>query len=104
LDNAELGLYQSFFEIISSQIPEPQLLVYLDKDIQTLQKNIRKRGRPFEKDITDDYLNKITNEYQRFLETQENSRVLKIDTNNSDFLANENDFKTIVNAILSHSY
>jgi deoxyguanosine kinase len=104
LDNAELGLYQSFFEIISSQIPEPQLLVYLDKDIQTLQKNIRKRGRPFEKAITDDYLNKITNEYQRFLETQENSRVLKIDTNNSDFLANENDFKTIVNAILSHSY
>lgn len=104
LDPAELELYQSFFQIISSQIPEPQLLVYLDKDTQTLQRNIRKRGRPFEKAITDEYLNQITNEYQGFLETLENSRVIKFDTNNSDFLANENDFKTIVNAILSHSY
>ncbi|MBK7390207.1 MAG: deoxynucleoside kinase [Bacteroidetes bacterium] len=104
LDPAELELYQSFFHIVSAQIPEPQLLVYLDKDIQTLQKNIRKRGRPFETAITDEYLNKITGEYQRFLETQKKSRVLKLDTNNSDFIANENDFKTIVNAILSHSY
>lgn len=104
LDPAELELYKSFFQIVSSHVPEPQLLVYLDKDIPTLQKNIHKRGRPYEKSITDEYLHKITNEYQRFLDIQQNSRVLKIDTNNSDFLANENDFKTIVNAILSHSY
>lgn len=104
LDPAEMGLYDSFYRIISHQIPDPQLVVYLDKKVERLQSNIKKRGREYEAQIGDEYLNNISGRYDRFLESQNSSKILRIDTNSIDFVANADDLKTIVNAILPNIY
>src|SRR6185436_15448389 len=51
LKDDEYDLYQRLFDIINPNLPKPDLLVYLHKDINTLQRNIRSRGRDYERNI-----------------------------------------------------
>ena len=56
LQNDEMQLFNRLFDIMCSHLSKPDLLVYLYADIIRLQKNIKKRGRDFEQNISDDYL------------------------------------------------
>jgi len=96
----EFNLYTRFFNIIFTQIPKPDLLVYLYLKTPNLQANIIKRGRPYELSIEDEYLNKIQEGYFEYFKQQHKSqRVLIIDTNEIDFVNNENDYQKIVDII-----
>ncbi len=96
----EYNLYTKFFNIIFTQIPKPDLLVYLYLETPNLQANIHKRGRPYEMSIENEYLDKIQEGYFEYFKQQPNSqRVLIIDTNRIDFVNNENDYQKIVNII-----
>ena len=96
----EFNLYTRFFNIIFTQIPKPDLLVYLYLKTPNLQANIIKRGRPYELSIEDEYLNKIQEGYFEYFKQQHKSqRVLIIDTNEIDFVNNENDYQKIVSII-----
>ena len=61
LSDEEFKLYQRLFHFINSTLPEPDVFVFLHCEVQRLQKNISKRGRDYEKNITDDYLMSIQN-------------------------------------------
>ena len=81
-------------------MPKPELLVYLYSDVERLQANIRKRGRSYEQEISDAYLEDIQQGYFDFLRQQQNNmRILLIDTNHLDFVANEGDYQRIIDAI-----
>ena len=81
-------------------MPKPELLVYLYSDVDRLQANIRKRGRSYEQEISDAYLDNIQQGYFDFLRQQQNNmRILLIDTNRLDFVANENDYRRIIEVI-----
>ena len=96
----EYQLFSRFFNIIFSDMPKPELLVYLYSDVSRLQANIRKRGRSYEQDITDEYLNNIQQGYLDFIrEQQSNMRILILDTNRLDFVANYTDYRKIIDAI-----
>ncbi len=96
----EYNLYTRFFNIIFTQIPRPDLLVYLYLETPNLQANIHKRGRPYEMSIENEYLDKIQEGYFEYFKQQpDNQRVLIIDTNNIDFVNNNNDYKKIVDII-----
>ena len=56
LPEEEYRLYQKLFEIIHQQIVQPDLLIYLHAPVAKLQSNIRKRRRPYEQSIPDEYL------------------------------------------------
>ena len=100
----EYNLYNKFFNIIIGQLPKPDLLVYLYLETGNLQKNIHKRGRPYELSIEDEYLDKIQDSYFDFFKQQQDAmRVLIIDTNEIDFVNNEEDYKKIV-AIINNDY
>jgi deoxyguanosine kinase len=100
LGSDELNLYVRLFSIINSALPKPDLLVYLYLDIDRLQQNIRKRGREYEQKIESVYLEKIQEGYFDFIRQQQDMRILIIDTNNIDFVNNENDYNKIVGTIL----
>ncbi|MCG7859403.1 deoxynucleoside kinase, partial [Flavihumibacter sediminis] len=51
LPEEEFRLYQRLFEIIHQQMIQPEILIYLHAPVQKLQKNIRKRNRPYEQQI-----------------------------------------------------
>ena len=81
-------------------MPKPELLVYLYSDVARLQRNIRKRGRSYEQEISDAYLENIQQGYFDFLRQQQNNmRILLIDTNRLDFVANEHDYQRIIEVI-----
>ena len=100
LQEDEYDLFSRFFNIIFSNMPKPELLVYLYSDVERLQYNIRKRGRSYEQEIPNDYLENIQKGYLDFIrQEQNNMRILMLDTNKLDFVANEKDYQMIMEAI-----
>lgn len=99
LQDDVFGLYSRLFHIINSSIPKPDLLVYLYVSVDRLQANIKERGRDYEQDIENDYLEKIQSGYFEFIRQQQNMRILILDTNNVDFVKNNEDYKRIIELI-----
>ena len=95
----EFALFSTMFTIIDEFLPKPDLLVYLYLDVPLLQRNIRNRGRSYEQDIEDTYLENIQNGYFEYIRKMNNMRVLIIDTNNIDFVENAGDYESILSLI-----
>lgn len=95
LPEDEFELYQRLFNIIYSNLPKPDLYIFLYTDINRLLKNIQQRGRSYEQEIKPEYLENIRNEYVNFLNKQVDFPVLLIDNSNIDFVKNEADFLKI---------
>jgi deoxyguanosine kinase len=102
LKKNEMNLYSSFFNMASSQLPEPDLLIFLKKDVDRLQANIRHRGREFEKGISTGYLEKLNRKYQDFIDKKSKKNVLVINSNELDFVNREDDFLSIITLINKH--
>ena len=85
LQKDEQQLFNSLFEIMFSSLPNPNLLVYLYADVELLQQNIKKRGRSFESEITDEYLHNIQGRYLDYLRKQTHFPVLLFDISNVNF-------------------
>lgn len=95
----EFNLYQKIFNLMYKNISKPQLYVYLYQSTARLQQNIKKRGRDYEQNIDNNYLEKINAGYLEFLKTQKKSSVKIIDISNRDFIANRNDYLWILSEI-----
>ncbi len=100
LEADELNLYQRLFSIINASLPKPDLLVYLYVDVDRLQNNIRKRGRSYEQQIEDVYLERIQQGYFDFIRQQQDMRVLVIDNNEIDFVNRDEDYRRLLEVIM----
>ena len=98
LPEDEFRLYQRLFEIIHQQLVKPDILIYLHAPIQRLQRNIKKRNRPYEQKIPDSYLLSIQETYTNYIR-QHNIKTLFVDAGDADFLANEKHVKAIITAL-----
>jgi len=98
LPEEEFRLYQKLFEIIHQQILQPDLLVYLHAPVSKLQQNIRKRNRPYEQGIQDEYLYNIQETYTSYIR-RHHVKTLFVDVTNADFLNNPLHLKTILDAL-----
>lgn len=85
LKKDEQQLFNNLFEIMLSSLPKPDLLIYLYSNVDRLQENIKKRGRDFEQEITDEYLQNIQNRYLDYLRKQNHFPVLLLDISKVDF-------------------
>lgn len=98
LPDDEFRLYQRLFEIIHQQLIQPDLLIYLHAPINKLQQNIKKRNRPYEQKIPDEYLFNIQETYTHYIR-QHNVKTLFVDASNADFLGNEKHLGAIIDAL-----
>jgi deoxyguanosine kinase len=98
LPEQEFRLYQNFFDILQSQIVQPDILIYLHAPVSKLQSNIRKRNRPYEQGIPDNYLFSIQEAYTHYIR-QHNVRTLFVDVSNADFLDNPAHLKAVLDAL-----
>ena len=80
-------------------IAKPELYVYLYQNTERLKENIKKRGRKYEQNIKDDYLEKINAGYLEFLKNQTELNVKIIDISDRDFIKNREDYLYILDAI-----
>ena len=103
LQKDEQQLFNSLFEIMFSSLPSPDLLVYLYADVERLQQNIKNRGRVFEQEITNEYLQNIQDRYLDYLRKQTHFPVLLLDISNVDFKEDEKVYSRI-KALLQNPY
>ena len=103
LQKDEQQLFNSLFNIMFSSLPKPDLLVYLYADVSRLQMNIKKRGRSFEQNITNEYLQNIQDRYLDYLRKQDHFPVLLLDISKVDFKVDEKVYLRI-KQLLKHPY
>jgi 2-amino-4-hydroxy-6-hydroxymethyldihydropteridine diphosphokinase len=102
LQKEEYALYRKMFDIMYKEITKPDLYVYLYQNTDRLLRNIKKRGREYEQNISPDYLSKIHNGYSNFIKTQQDLNVLIIDVSELDFVNNPIDYQLIIDKINNH--
>jgi deoxyadenosine/deoxycytidine kinase len=98
LSEDEFRLYQRLFDIMYQQLVQPELLIYLHAPVNKLQQNIKKRNRPYEQRIPDDYLFSIQETYTHYIK-QHNLKTIYVDASNADFLGNEKHLQVIMAAL-----
>ena len=96
---AEFELYSSVADILEKDIIKPDMVVYLQADTSRLMKNIKKRGRNFEKGVTTEYINQVNEKYQEFFVNYDERPLLVINANNIDFVNNPDDFENLLEVI-----
>lgn len=99
LPEDEFRLYRKLFYQVYKDIARPDLYVYLYQNTERLQENIKKRGRKYEKEIQDEYLEKINSGYLSFLRNQTELNVKIIDISDRDFVKNREDYLWLLNEI-----
>ncbi|MGY0393459.1 2-amino-4-hydroxy-6-hydroxymethyldihydropteridine diphosphokinase [Bizionia sp. KMM 8389] len=99
LPEDEFKLYRRLFYLMYKDIAKPELYIYLYQNTKRLQQNIKKRGRDYEQNIQDAYLEKINAGYLDFLKNQEGLNVKIIDISNRDFVNNSEDYLWVLNEI-----
>lgn len=99
MSTRDFNNYFDLFETMSSQIKAPDLLIYLRADISTLVKHIQSRGRDYEGSMSLDYLKRLNQRYEDWVETYEAGRLLIIDVNEVDFKNNPEHLGQIVNQV-----
>lgn len=88
LDDREYALFYKLYQQLDNQLIHPELIVYLHRPVDALLKNIRKRNRSFEQNISGEYLASISNSYLTYLTSQNDSPVIIFHLKDRDF---END-------------
>lgn len=100
LDGDELEMYGQLHTVLSEKIPSPDLIVYLRATTDTLMHRITLRDRSFERSMERDYIDLVNTTYDEFfLRADNKKRVLIIDSNELDFVHNEDDLRCIENRI-----
>jgi deoxyadenosine/deoxycytidine kinase len=96
LNDAELNIYDQYYEIFAEQIPIPDLVIYLQAKPEALKKRIGKKNVPFEHRISEDYLDAVVNAYEHFFFHYKSSDLLVIETSEIDFVDRNEDLQELL--------
>jgi len=96
LDEREMVLYDKVASLLERDIIQPDLVIYLQSSTERLMENIRKRGRHYERPITESYIRVLNEAYNQFFFNYNASPLLVVNTNEIDFVHDENDFEDLV--------
>ncbi len=99
LADNELELFKRFYSLMKPNLKSPDLVIYLSRSTDALVNNIRKRGRDFEKEISSEYLSKVTAQYEAHLKPEKSLPVLFIKSDQLDFVNRNEDLRFIIDQI-----
>ena len=99
MTNRDFENYKSLFDLMESFVDGPDLLIYLRSSISNLVAQIHKRGRDYENSISIDYLSRLNERYEAFIQGYTKGKLLIIDVDNLDFVAKPEDLGSIINRI-----
>lgn len=99
MTNRDFENYSSLFELMMSVTQGPDLLIYLRSSIPNLVKQIHKRGRDYETSISIDYLSRLNERYEAWIQEYDQGKMIIIDVDAFDFVENPEDLGEIINRI-----
>ncbi|MBT3244547.1 MAG: deoxynucleoside kinase [Bacteroidetes bacterium] len=91
--------YYTLFNLMVSLIQPPDLTIYLRASVPTLVNQIQRRGRKYESSIRLDYLKRLNERYESWIETYKDGKLLIIDADSMDFLGNPEDVSSVIDKI-----
>ena len=100
LSAEDYAIWRRVYEALEPETPRPDLVVYLRSPTERLLDRIQTRSRPFERDITLDYLKRVSAGYGRFF-AEYPGQLLTIDLTRLDFVGSDADFAA-VRAMIEH--
>lgn len=91
--------YSGLFELMERNLQAPDLLIYLRASVPTLVDHIQKRGREYENSIRIDYLRRLNERYEAWINTYDKGKVLIINVDKNKFPENPEDLGDIIQQI-----
>jgi deoxyadenosine/deoxycytidine kinase len=86
LKEKEMSLYDTVANMMERNVIHPDLVIFLQADADTLMRNISRRGRDFEKNISEDYIDALNQVYNEYFFRYQDTPLVIINTNNIDFV------------------
>ena len=99
LNEKEMNLYDTIANLLEKNVINPDLVIYLQADTDTLMKNISKRNRSFEVNISYKYIDGLNEVYNEYFFRYQDTPLIIINTNNIDFVNNFNDLEEVIQCI-----
>ena len=91
--------YFTLFDLMSSLIQPPDLIIYLRASVPTLVRQIQKRGRKYEDNIRLDYLKRLNERYEAWIESYKLGKLLIIDVDTNNFSDNPEDLSIVIDRV-----
>ncbi|WP_419727038.1 deoxynucleoside kinase [Terrisporobacter petrolearius] len=107
LDNNQFHRYKQVYNIFVNDLPQPDIIIYLNSNTDVLMRRIANRDRSFERQMDRNYIDNLRNEYKYYfnpLSIKHNfigkePIIIEVDNSDLDFLNNQSDRKYIINKV-----
>ena len=99
LDDSELMIYNRLYDLLYEQVPKPDLVIYLQANLDTLLKRIKKRGRAYEKAISPSYLQELSEAYSHYFYRYDETPLLVVNSTEIDFVNTPEHFEQLVEQV-----
>ncbi len=96
LSDAELALYNGYYQQFREQVPTPDLVIYLQASPEVLKQRVKRKGVPGEQAVSDGYLEQVVAAYEHFFFHYTASDLLVVDTSEIDFVNNNSDLQMLL--------
>ena len=96
--------YYKFFQTLKTMVQPPDLLIYLKGSVPTLVGQIQKRGREYEENIRLDYLKRLNDFYNKWIESYKEGALLIIDIDKNKFAETEEHMGEIIRKVDAQLY
>jgi deoxyadenosine/deoxycytidine kinase len=91
--------YKNFFETLKGMINPPDLLIYLKASVPTLVGQIQKRGREYEENIRLDYLKRLNEYYNNWIDKYDDGKMIIIDIDKINYADNKEDLAKVISIV-----
>ena len=99
MSSRDFDNYKEIFNLMDSFIQGPDLLIYLRASVPKLVEQIQKRGRDYENSIRLDYLTRLNERYEAWIDEYKKGDLLVIEVDEINFSENQNELEEIISKI-----
>jgi deoxyadenosine/deoxycytidine kinase len=99
LDEREFYLYEKLISILEKDVPQPDLVIYLQSSSEVLLRRIKKSGRPYEKNIDSDYVKTLNEAFNHYFFHYTKTPLLVVNTDQIDLVHDKKNLSDLLNFI-----
>ncbi len=100
LSPEELQLYENLYATLKTQVPKPDLVIFLQASVDVLKQRIRKRAIPYEKPISSAYIESLCQAYNQFFFQYDGTPLLTVNCTEIDLVNKDEDYQNLLREIL----
>ncbi|TAN22786.1 MAG: deoxynucleoside kinase [Acidobacteria bacterium] len=96
LSDAELAVYNQYYEFLQPQIALPDLVIYLQATPAVLRERLERKNIPREQRVSDEYLAEVVKAYDHFFFRYNQTDLLVVNTSEIDFIERDADMRELL--------